>query len=468
MLGLSRLGLVGRMVVIVLIAVFGVIAIAAGLDFAVRERGTRGKIALPARVASMVALLNEIPQSARETALAALASEDLSVSIGAEFPDAGSVSGTGREEARLAGAEWLIAQYLKDPANARVAVTKPVEGRDGPIAQWIKLRAPTSTSPLIIHVGLDDGAVAEFRTTGSASRRLFGIPAGFWIGALGALLAFLAVRAVIREARPLRDLQTAVRAFGEDTKPRTVEARGAPDLRGLITTTNEMQARIAALVTGRTALLGAISHDMRTYLTRLRLRVESLPDERACDRATRDIDAMSELLVDAVSLAAATHSDDGDAEPIDVGAVVQDAVAARGLEAGVSSVDVGAGRAFARIGELALRRLTENLLDNALRHGTRVKVRVAPQGDAVVLQVEDDGPGIPEDLRDAVFEPFTRLDAARTIDRQGSGLGLAICRQIVEAAGGSIAIADAAIGGARVEVRLPLSPQKTRREKQHA
>ena len=165
-----------------------------------------------------------------------------------------------------------------------------------------------------------------FESKGDLSRRLFGLPPGFWVGALGSLVAIAALLAIYREARPLRELARAVSGFSGRVPPQPVRARGAPDIRKLIAAVNEMQARIAALVKGRTVLLGAISHDLKTYITRLRLRVEEIASDEHKEKAVRDLDDMTVLIDDALAVArGGTVSDRREA--VDLGKIVADIVA---------------------------------------------------------------------------------------------------------------------------------------------
>jgi two-component system, OmpR family, osmolarity sensor histidine kinase EnvZ len=133
--------------------------------------------------------------------------------------------------------------------------------------------------------------------------RLFGLPTGFWAGVLGVGLAGLAIAAILRESRPLSELSDSVTHFASLAEPRNVAVRGAPDVRALIDAVNTMQGRIAGLVKGRTILLGAVSHDLKTYITRLRLRVEDLPDDLARDKAVADLDDLAALIENSISFA---------------------------------------------------------------------------------------------------------------------------------------------------------------------
>src|SRR5262249_231126 len=230
---------------------------------------------------------------------------------------------------------------------------------------------------------------------------------------------------------------------------------GAPEIRKLIEAINSMQARIVDLVRGRTLLLGAISHDLKTYLTRLRLRIEDLPVEEQRDKATRDLEDMTALLSDALAVARGTFVS-ARREIIDVVAMLTALATDYANPCIRLRCSREAGPLLVEGDRIALRRLFANLLDNALRFGTICEVTAAREREGVAVRIDDDGPGIPESERAAVLAPFHRLEPSRSRDTAGSGLGLAIVQQIAEAHGGSIAINAAPLGGVRASVTLPM------------
>ncbi len=459
-LGLGRLGFSSRIAVIVTLAIVALLALSGVLAFLAREPVTTRAVPLVQRIAAVVELLEAEREPVRiDLILKAANADDLTIAL----LDADAIANALPQADRLPGVEWMVQQYLPTPQRHVVrAVFQPREP-DVSLFRFLERFSPVSRAPLKVAVRLSDGRHATFTTKGSPARSLFGVPPGFVLGLAGAVLALLAVVAVMREARPLQDLQASVTAFADDARPRTVPARGAPDLRGLIVATNAMQGRIAELLRGRTVLLGAISHDMRTFLTRLRLRVEAMPDEMMRARAVGDLETMAALLDDALALAK-TSSGERQAEPVDLAALLASEVRERDGEAVTFSGPMPATpRATdlqpvpVRADALALRRLFNNLIDNGLRYGDRVEVCLAVQAGWAQVTVDDDGPGIPASERQTVFEPFYRLDPSRSHETGGSGLGLAIVRQIAETHGGRVSVADAPLGGARLDVALPLA-----------
>jgi two-component system, OmpR family, osmolarity sensor histidine kinase EnvZ len=192
---------------------------------------------------------------------------------------------------------------------------------------------------------------------------------------------------------------------------------------------------------------------MRTYLTRLRLRIESHPDETMRARAVRDLDQMSDLLDNALTLAKGSDGRQVNATT-DVVATLQRELADR--HAPQISFTHETKDGLVRLDETSLKRLVNNLIDNALRFGTRVAVHVGDGAEGFLsILIDDNGPGIPAGKRSQVFEPFYTLDPSRSHETGGSGLGLAIAKQIAVSSGGTISIEDSPLGGARMHVRLP-------------
>jgi signal transduction histidine kinase len=209
-------------------------------------------------------------------------------------------------------------------------------------------------------------------------------------------------------------------------------------------------------VRGRTFMLAAISHDLRTYLTRLRLRVEMVSDADIRDRATRDVEDMNALLDDALAFARTSFA--GTArEAVDVVGIVRHECAERAGTGGAVRAQLPAGRVIVAGERAALARVVGNLIDNALKYGRQADVAVVTGASAVEITVDDRGPGIPAGERQRIFEPFLRLDPSRNRERGGAGLGLAIARHLIQGHGGAIAVEDRPGGGARFRVSLPLA-----------
>jgi signal transduction histidine kinase len=225
-----------------------------------------------------------------------------------------------------------------------------------------------------------------------------------------------------------------------------------------------MRRRIRKLVDERTGMLAAISHDLRTPLTRLKLRSERLEDTSARGAMLNDISA-----IDCMVRGALTYLRDGgmsEAEQlVDLPSLLQ-TICNGYSDIGSDVVYFGPARLNFVCRAEGLTRAVMNIIDNGVKHGTHVGVSLVKQGsEAVEIEVFDDGPGIPPDFREKVFEPFFKADSARTASRGGFGLGLSIARDIIHRHGGSITLSDRTPRGLRVRVLLKAENHESCSEK---
>jgi signal transduction histidine kinase len=314
-----------------------------------------------------------------------------------------------------------------------------------------------SQRPVRLVVPLSDGEFIVAETVDDLTVRVLGLPPGFWAGIIGFLVAALALYAVVRETIPLSRLARSVDRFAEAIEPAPVPVGGAREVRALIGAFNRMQSRIAELVRNRTFMLAAISHDLRTYLTRLRLRVEMMPDPDMRERATRDVEEMSVLLDDALTFARTSFAGNR-SEQVDLAEIVRRECSERTASDQTITCDVPAAPIHVWGDPAALARIVGNLIDNAVKYGSDAAVALSQAGTEAVMLVDDCGPGVPPAERERIFEPFLRLETSRNRDRGGAGLGLAIARHLVVSLGGTIAVEDRPGGGARFRVALPIIP----------
>ncbi len=447
----GRLGFFGRLTLIVLLLVAALYGLRTGLLILSDEgRRSETQFPIPEQVAAIVDLLDGLPVEQMPTALRAVSSEYFKVSISDKTLVGYS------DFARMPGLEWIIQQHLETPDD-RVVMAVRLQSNEASVLRLLFERfSIQSQTPVAVSVSLSSGAFALFTITGSTTQKIFGVPVGFLFGVCGFFIAALALWAIAREARPLTQLANSVEAFGKDVLPRPLDSgKGAPEIRRLITAVNDMQERISGLIKGRAILLGAVSHDLKTYITRLRMRVDELPDEESIVKATLDLEHMTKIIDDAIAVAR-TEYQQNSLEMIDLQELLAEDLIARGTQ--VTTVNFQRG-IYTIVGDgVALKRLFANLLDNALRYGTEISVSGSHSPGLVEIYIEDNGPGIPPDERHSVFEPFYRIERARDHLSGGSGLGLAIVNQIATAHGGSVFIEDSPLGGARFGVRLPLTP----------
>lgn len=266
---------------------------------------------------------------------------------------------------------------------------------------------------------------------------------------LGALLTVVtALLMVGRTGRQLKSLAAKAAEVGQGRVPVHLAEQGPRELRELTAAFNRMAGEVHALLENRTVLLSGISHDLRTPITRMKLALSLLDQADATQvaRMERDLDEMSRLISDMLVFARALQADDH--EPCDPAAVLDDLAAAASRLGPVNWRRCDTACELAA-GEAALRRIVANLLDNARRYGgdAAVDLELACQAGEVRISVLDRGPGIPLAEREAVFRPFHRLEGSRSRDSGGSGLGLAIARQLADAYGWRIELADRPGGG---------------------
>jgi len=270
-----------------------------------------------------------------------------------------------------------------------------------------------------------------------------------------AMVAVVAL-AVRRIARPLKDLAQAADGLGRGETGPPLPARGPSEVQRVTAAFNDMQDRLTRFVKDRTRMLAAISHDLRTPITSLRLRAEFIDDDENREKIIQTLDEMAAMAEATLAFA----KDDAKTEtgaPTDLGDLLADLAEE---QAGLGSrviLTPAASPVIAPCRPVALKRALRNLIDNGVRYGERVEISVAgDQGDALI-RISDQGPGIPEDRIADVFEPFVRLDESRSEETGGIGLGLAIARSIIHAHGGTISLSNRPGGGLLVEIRLPLA-----------
>jgi signal transduction histidine kinase len=268
------------------------------------------------------------------------------------------------------------------------------------------------------------------------------------IGGTLLLLSLLAAWFARRLTRPIRNFSEAVQAVGVDPQSEPVREEGPRELRGAARAVNTMQARLRALIADRTKTLAAVAHDMRTPLMRLRLTAENAAPEQR-DKMAKEIEEVEALVASFIAFARDDPAEEARVR-LDLAALLQ-SIADDHAEAGRNVSFEGKERVVITGQSLGLKRLFSNLVDNALKYGASARIKLRSEENAVIVDVEDDGPGIPSDQRESVFEPFVRLNAEGT---RGAGLGLAAARSIARAHGGDIVILDAG-RGALLRVTLP-------------
>lgn len=307
---------------------------------------------------------------------------------------------------------------------------------------------------MTIAIGLDHGAWLNVRHWVRPPPIWAGIGWGYFV-LTGVLISLVAVVMVRRVTRPMRALADAAERVGRGEAVADLPTGGPIEVARAAGAFNDMQARIRRFVQDRTTMLAAISHDLRTPITTLRLRAEFVDDEDNKERMLETLDEMAAMAEAALAFA----RDDArreEAQAVDLAAML-DSIAEDLAEQGATISIAEAPRTVVRVRPVALRRALRNLIENAVRYGERADISLQLDDAMVRVRIDDQGPGIPEKDLDRVFEPFTRLETSRSRETGGTGLGLAIARSLIRAHGGDIILVNRPEGGLRAIVELPAS-----------
>lgn len=270
---------------------------------------------------------------------------------------------------------------------------------------------------------------------------------------LALTVAALSWWAVRRVTRPLADLARAADGLGQDLTQAPLPETGPQEVARANRAFNRMQQRLRRTLEGRTRMLAAVSHDLKTPLTRMRLRAEMLDDEDLRERMEHDLDEMSQMVGDALDHLRGLEQAQ-ERRPVDVMALLESLQADQQAMGRDVQLEGACERPWLG-GAAALRRCVNNLVDNAVLYGQRALLSVQDSPEAVTIRVRDAGPGLPPEALEQVFEPFFRLEASRNRVTGGTGLGLAIARQIAEGAGGTLSLRNPPEGGLEATLRLP-------------
>lgn len=274
-----------------------------------------------------------------------------------------------------------------------------------------------------------------------------------WLMIATVLLLGVAVLFIRNQVRAIERLADAATAFGRGESVARFKPHGAREVRAAASAFLDMRARIQRHIEQRTALLASVSHDLRTPLTRLRLELALAPPFKRAEAMRGDLDEMEHMIDEYLAFA---RGEAGEAiQAVSVPEMLRRAaedVRRAGAEVTVETPD----QLDAQVRPLAFRRALANLAGNAASHGEHVRLSARPlPSGGLEIAIEDDGPGIPEDMHEEAFRPFSRLDASRNQNRKGVGLGMAIARDVARGHGGDITLARSDMGGLKALIRLP-------------
>ncbi len=274
-----------------------------------------------------------------------------------------------------------------------------------------------------------------------------------WMVATLLVVLAIAIAFLRNQIRPIVRLADAAEAFGKGREAQNFRPRGAREVRRAAAAFLEMKGRVERAIEQRTTMLAGVSHDLRTILTRFKLELALLGDGPEIEAIKKDIDEMAAMLEAYLAFA---RGDMGEqSAPTNIPALLDELkldTERHGHRASVSFY----GQPEVTVRPAAFKRCLANLVTNASRFASTVAITGHRDHRWLTVTVDDDGPGIPVNLREDVFKPFLRLDDARNQDEGGTGLGLAIARDIARSHGGDIALGDSPAGGLRATVRVPV------------
>jgi len=266
-------------------------------------------------------------------------------------------------------------------------------------------------------------------------------------------VAFLAYLVARMTTRPLKQLAQAAKDLGNDINHPPLDLTGADEIRQASAAFNAMQARIRQYIFQRTQMLAAITHDLQTPLTRMRLRLEKVSEPELQERLIGDLSAMQAMVREGLDLARSMDTTEA-MQMLDLDSLL-DSVVADAAES-CQRVTLSGHAGMALLGRpMDLRRCLVNLVDNAVKYGHTARVSVDRINGAARIRIRDTGPGIPGAELARVFDPFYRVETSRSRESGGTGLGLTIARNIAEQHGGSISLANHPEGGLEATLMLP-------------
>ncbi|WP_428672722.1 ATP-binding protein [Reyranella sp.] len=383
----------------------------------------------PVRVATVLSALQNLPRPLRQQVVSRYAEESLRIRLDGQPSAGGDLFSPSLEMLKT-----LMTQYL--PANTQLLYL-----------------AEHQPNIVTIVARLGDGQTVMMEARYSKIS-LLSAPLLVPLILLAVSAILLSIWAARQVAAPLSRFAAAADQFGRDGATAPLDERGPAEISRASHAFNRMRERIARLIEDRTNLLLAISHDLRTPLTRLRLRIAELAagDEALKHRGLDDIAAMESSIT-----AAVTYLREGNAEePVERVELVSmlGTICDQFSDLGHSVEYVGPARLALTCRPRAMDRAVTNLVDNASKYGSHIQVVLSQGADQISIEVRDDGPGIPDDEKPRVIKPFYRSDPARQGVR-GFGLGLAIVTSIVQAEGGTFTLLDNEPRGLRALITLP-------------
>lgn len=406
------------------------------------------------RVVSATRLLNQSPESLHPEILRASRSETLRLRL---------VAQASTPEVRNPHFERIVRSKLEYPDQLAIQIS--AERRPLP-THWLQPPPQRDHTPparphprrhadirLQGSIELEDGRWLDFTSLRDHEIPGWSMKAVLSFVLLAGLLAGLMIWLLQRTTRPLKQLSQQAERLGRGDKAEPITESGPREIRDALSAFNRMQDRLDRFVSDRTRMLAAISHDLRTPITTLQLRCEFLTESEDKQKIQQSLSIMEQMLSATLQFA----REDGLSEPIrnlDLPSLLQslcDDLQDNGLDVSL----VAQTAVIYRGRPTALRRALQNLLDNGVKYGGKVEAELEVTPTQVQIRIRDFGPGIPIELQEEVFKPFTRLDSARNMEDGSIGLGLAIARTLIHQHGGQLLLSNHPQGGLLAQILLP-------------
>jgi signal transduction histidine kinase len=450
----------GRLILTLLIGLLA--AQLVGAAILLRDRASAiyqtSGLAAAQRIAGIVQVLDRLDPATRTNLLPALNSPQLRVALVPYMPAVDA-----SEELHAAHLRTVLQRLLGDGRMVQVTLVEPMPAMEagvrrgpgrrhphlGPMADYF----PRHDVAFQVHTRLADGTWASFE------HGLGGEPFA-WPWRLLLTLAVLLVSVIALTllavrwlTRPLAVLAAAADELGRNIHRPPLPEDGPMEVRRAAAAFNTMQARLQTYLRERERMLAAVSHDLRTPITRLRLRAELIEDEALRTKFARDLSEMEAMTAAALDFLRGVNKDEP-VQPVDVMALLE-SLQADSEEAGHDVTVQGEMQTPYPARPLALKRLLSNLIENAIKYGARASVTVEDKAAQLHIVVADDGPGIPDEQLEQVFEPFYRIEGSRSRETGGVGLGLSVARDIARGHGGELVLRNRASGGLEAVLTLP-------------
>lgn len=407
------------------------------------------------RVADALRLLDARPPQQRPALAVELQAPGFSLRLSRQLPAADLPAPDLKRSSLLL--EQVIAVHMGRPVEVRTLSARLLDDRGRAATSWgmMSARDPVAEfevavrlrpdQPWLVATGREDENGADFDRVGTIADYVLRI---YILRILMvAVLTWFAVRLAMA---PLKRMANAAEALGRDIRSAPLETGGPPEVRRAAEAFNAMQERLLGHIEERTRFLAAVSHDLRSPITRLRLRTELLPDEQLKAGFRKNLGEMEEM-VDATLSFMRGGVDEDLCTEVDLDGIVAEIGAAQAEQGAKVTLSGTTGGPLAGFPQ-GLRRCIQNLVENALRYGGSAELVLRGDGSTVTVIVADRGPGIPEDKLEMVFEPFYRQEDSRNVASGGVGLGLSIARDIAVAHGGALWLRNRDGGGLEATV----------------